>query len=45
VFLVAAVSEILLASTRVGWLWLHVLMSVIFVLGAIWAFASPFGAF
>ncbi len=45
VFLVAAVSEILIASARAGWLWLHVLMSVIFVLGAIWAFASPFGAF
>jgi uncharacterized membrane protein HdeD (DUF308 family) len=45
VFLVAAVSEILIASARTGWLWLHVLMSVVFVLGAIWAFASPFGAF
>ena len=45
VFLVAAVSEILLASGRAGWTWLHILMSVIFVLGAAWAFASPFGAF
>jgi uncharacterized membrane protein HdeD (DUF308 family) len=45
VFLVAASSEILLASVRVGWGWLHVLMIVIFVVGAAWAFASPFGAF
>jgi uncharacterized membrane protein HdeD (DUF308 family) len=45
VFLVAAISEIVIASARAGWLWLHVLMGVIFVLGAIWAFASPFGAF
>ncbi len=45
VFLVAAVSEILLASARTGWTWLHILMGVIFVLGAVWAFASPFGAF
>jgi uncharacterized membrane protein HdeD (DUF308 family) len=45
VFLVAAFSEILIAAARAGWGWLHVLMSVIFVVGAIWAFASPFGAF
>lgn len=45
VFLIAAFSEILVASSRVGWSWLHVLMSVIFILGAVWAFASPFGAF
>ena len=44
-FLVAAISEIMIASARTGWLWLHVLMSAIFVVGAIWAFASPFGAF
>jgi len=45
VFLVAAVSEIMIASARASWTWLHILMSVIFVLGAAWAFASPFGAF
>jgi len=45
VFLVAAVSEVMLASARAGWLWLHVLMGVLFVVGAIWAFASPFSAF
>jgi uncharacterized membrane protein HdeD (DUF308 family) len=45
VFLVAAISEMLIASARVGWRWLHILMAVLFVLGGIWAFASPFGAF
>jgi len=35
VFLIAAFSEILVASSRVGWSWLHVLMSVIFIFGAI----------
>jgi uncharacterized membrane protein HdeD (DUF308 family) len=45
VFLIAALSEILIAAARAGWTWLHVLMSVIFIIGAIWAFASPFGAF
>lgn len=45
VFLISALSEILIAATRLGWGWLHVLMSIIFVIGAIWAFASPFGAF
>jgi hypothetical protein len=45
VFLISALSEILIAAARPGWGWLHVLMGVIFVIGAIWAFASPFGAF
>jgi uncharacterized membrane protein HdeD (DUF308 family) len=45
VFLVSAVSEILIASARSSWWWLHTLLSVIFVFGAIWAFLSPFGAF
>jgi uncharacterized membrane protein HdeD (DUF308 family) len=45
VFLVAAFSEMLIAAARAGWRWLHILMSVIFVFGAVWAFASPFGAF
>ena len=45
VFLIAAASEILIASARTSWAWLHLLMGAIFVIGAIWAFASPFGAF
>jgi uncharacterized membrane protein HdeD (DUF308 family) len=45
VFVLAAMSEIAVAAARVGWSWLHFLMSVVFVLGAIWSFASPFGAF
>ncbi len=45
VFFLGALGEIMISAARVGWSWLHLLMSVIFVLGAIWAFASPFGAF
>ena len=45
VFLIASASEILLASTRASWAWLHILMGVLFVGAAIWAFVSPFGAF
>jgi uncharacterized membrane protein HdeD (DUF308 family) len=45
VFLMASASEILLASARAGWGWLHILMSVLFIGAAIWAFVSPFGAF
>ena len=45
VFLIASASEILLAAARAGWAWLHILMSVLFVGAAIWAFVRPFGAF
>ncbi len=45
VFLISAIGETMIAAARVGWSWLHILMSVIFVLGAIWSFASPFDAF
>ena len=45
VFLAVACGEILVAAARTGWRWLHVLMSLICVLGASWAFASPFDAF
>jgi uncharacterized membrane protein HdeD (DUF308 family) len=45
VFLGAAASEMLIAATRVAWAWLHILMSVLFVGGAIWAFVAPFNAF
>ena len=44
-FPIASASEILLASTRASWGWLHILMSVLFVGAAIWAFVRPFGAF
>ena len=45
VFLGAAASEIVIAATRASWGWLHILMSVLFVGGAIWSFATPFSAF
>jgi uncharacterized membrane protein HdeD (DUF308 family) len=45
VFLIASAGEILLASTRASWGWLHILMSVLFVGAAIWAFVRPYGAF
>jgi uncharacterized membrane protein HdeD (DUF308 family) len=45
VFLFAGIGETMIAAARANWRWLHVLMAVLFVLGAIWAFASPFGAF
>jgi uncharacterized membrane protein HdeD (DUF308 family) len=45
VFLIASASEILIASARASWGWLHILMSVLFIGAAIWAFISPFGAF
>ena len=45
VFLIASASEILLASTRASWAWLHILMSVLFIGAAIWAFVRPYGAF
>ncbi len=45
VFLLGFFSEFMLASVRTSWRWAHVLMSILYVGGAIWAFASPFGAF
>lgn len=45
VFLAAMVSEFLLASVRRSWGWAHVLMGIVFLGGAIWAFVDPFGTF
>jgi uncharacterized membrane protein HdeD (DUF308 family) len=45
VFLGGWISEILIASIRTRWRWPHVLMALLFLFGACWAFASPFGAF
>ena len=45
VFLAAVVNEFLLASVHVGWWWAHVLLGILFVVGAIWAFANPINAF
>ncbi len=45
VFLIASVSEIVLASARASWGWLHILMSILFIGAAIWAFVRPYNAF
>jgi uncharacterized membrane protein HdeD (DUF308 family) len=45
VFLGGWISEILIASVRTRWRWPHVLMALLFLFGACWAFASPFSAF
>jgi len=45
IFLLGAFSEIVIASMRAAWRWLHILMGALFFVGALWAFSSPFGAF
>ena len=45
VFLGAMVNEFLLASIHVGWRWVHVLLGILFLFSAIWAFADPINAF
>ncbi|HUK67226.1 MAG TPA: DUF308 domain-containing protein [Streptosporangiaceae bacterium] len=45
IFLLAMFNEFLLASVRVVWRWAHVLLGVLFAVGAIWAFANPINAF
>jgi uncharacterized membrane protein HdeD (DUF308 family) len=45
VFLAAMVNEFLLASVRRRWGWAHVLMGIVFLAGAIWAFVNPIGTF
>jgi len=44
-FLLAAVNEFMIAAVRHRWRWAHILLGVLFVAGAIWAFARPFNAF
>jgi len=44
-FLVGALDEFMIASSRARWRWAHVVMGILFVAGAIWAFLTPFGAF
>jgi uncharacterized membrane protein HdeD (DUF308 family) len=44
-FLFGMLNEFLLASVRLGWRWLHVVMAVIFAFGAGWSFAEPYNAF
>ena len=44
-FLLGGFNEFLIAAMRRTWRWAHVVMGVLFVAGAIWAFARPFNAF
>jgi uncharacterized membrane protein HdeD (DUF308 family) len=44
-FLLGAVDEFFIASVKPSWRWAHILMGVLYAVGAIWAFARPFNAF
>jgi uncharacterized membrane protein HdeD (DUF308 family) len=44
-FLFALFNEILIASVRRSWRWLHIVMAVLFAFGTGWAFARPYDAF
>jgi uncharacterized membrane protein HdeD (DUF308 family) len=44
-FLLAAVNEFMISAVRHGWRWAHILLGILFVVGAIWAFARPVNAF
>jgi len=44
-FLLASFNEFLIASVHHHWRWAHILLGVLFVVGAIWSFAEPFNAF
>jgi uncharacterized membrane protein HdeD (DUF308 family) len=44
-FLFALFNEILIASVRSSWRWLHIVMAVLFAFGTGWAFARPYDAF
>jgi uncharacterized membrane protein HdeD (DUF308 family) len=44
-FLLAAVNEFMISAVRHTWRWAHILLAILFVVGAIWAFARPVNAF
>jgi len=44
-FLLAAVNEFVIASVHHSWRWAHILLGILFAVGAIWAFVHPFSAF
>jgi uncharacterized membrane protein HdeD (DUF308 family) len=45
VFLAGAAEEFLVSYVRVGWRWVHLLLGIAFVAGAIWCLAEPIDAF
>ena len=46
VLIIAGVNEFMVLGMRtVGWKWLHGLLGALFVVGGIWAFVHPIGAF
>src|SRR5271165_5926405 len=45
IILAAMANEFLIAAVRQRWQWAHVLLGILFLGGAIWAFVHPFGAF
>src|ERR1044072_6243927 len=46
ILLFAGVNEFLALGPRdVGWKWMHGLLGVLFIIGGIWAFVHPIGAF
>jgi uncharacterized membrane protein HdeD (DUF308 family) len=46
ILLIAGANEFMVMSVRaVGWKWLHAILGVLFVIGGIWAFIHPIGAF
>jgi len=44
-FLLATMNEFVLASLRTSWRWAHVVLGILFAVGAIWAFVNPIDAF
>jgi uncharacterized membrane protein HdeD (DUF308 family) len=44
-FLLAGFNEFAIGSITPSWRWAHILLGILFIGGAIWAFARPFNAF
>jgi uncharacterized membrane protein HdeD (DUF308 family) len=44
-FLLAGFNEFAIAAITPSWRWAHILLGILFIGGAIWAFARPFNAF
>lgn len=45
VFAIACINEFVTMSLVRGWKWLHALLGILFILGALWAFIQPEEAF